>query len=614
MSGGQVDVPGARSPVGLRELVSAAVEAVSLTWRSASGGVTGYVFVTLAGAAAPIVTAWLTKSVIDRLATSEGTVAGLALGLAAAGLSAAALPGISRYLRAQTGRRAGAVATDRLFAAAERQVGLRRFEDPVFLDRLRLAQEGAGTTADLVSGLCGSLHGILSLIGFVGSLLILSPVMTALVLLAAIPALVAELLLSRRRAAVQWDTEQIHRREFFYSRLLTGVQAAVEIRLFGIGAFLRARMMTERCEADAAESRMDRRELLTQGGLTVLSAAVAGAGLWWAIMAARQGSLSVGDVAMFVAAVGGVQAALDTLVSSIASFHQQLLTFSHYVAVIRAEPDLPSVSEGTAHVLRRGLELRDVWFRYDDDHPWVLRGVDLAIPHGRSVALVGLNGAGKSTLIKLLCRMYDPTRGQILWDGVDLRDIPPPALRERISAVFQDHMNFDMSAAENIGLGDLSALGEPARIRDAAVRAGVHDTLSGLPRGYDTLLTRMFFSEADKGDPETGVVLSGGQWQRLALARALVRDGRDLMILDEPSSGLDPEAEYEVHTRIREYRQGRTSLLISHRLSAVRDADLIAVLHDGRIAESGPHEALLSADGHYARLFRLQAAGYQEVR
>ena len=601
-----------RRPGRARELAAAVAEVTAITARSAPGGTAGYLLVTLVQTAVPIATAWLTKTVIDRL-TSDGSVTGPALALAVAGLATAALPGIGRYLQSQTGRVAAVRATDRLFAAAERQVGLRRFEDPGFLDRLRLAQEGTNSTGHLVESVCGTLNGALSLIGFIGSLVILSPLMTALVLVAALPALAGQLLLSRSRATMLWKTEQIHRREFFYSRLLTGVQAATEIRLFGVGAFLRARMMTERRRANDAERRMDRRELVTQGGLGVLSAAVAGGGLFWAITTARHGGLSVGDVAMFIAGIAGVQAALNLLITSVATAHEHLLRFTHYVAVTRAEPDLPSVDEGTAPELRQGVELRDVWFRYSDDHPWVLSGVSLTIPYGRAAALVGLNGAGKSTLVKLLCRMYDPTRGRILWDGVDLRDIPPAALRERISAVFQDHMNYDMTARENIALGDVRSLDRPEAIRAAAARAGVHDKLAALPNGYDTLLTRMFFSESDKADPETGVVLSGGQWQRLALARAFVREGRDLMILDEPSSGLDPEAEHQVHARMREYRMGRTSLLISHRLSAVRDADLIAVLDGGRIIEQGTHEALLEADGHYARLFRLQAAGYQEA-
>jgi ATP-binding cassette, subfamily B, bacterial len=597
----------------IRELADAAVEATSVTVRSAPGGTAGYLLVTLAEAAVPIATAWLTKTVIDRLTTTDRPVTAPAIALAVAGLATAALPGIGRYLRAQTGRVAGVRATDRLFAAAERQVGLRRFEDPAFLDRLRLAQDGTNNTGQLVESVCGTTRGTLSLAGFVGSLVILSPLMTVLVLGAALPALAGQLLLSRSRAAMLWQNEQTHRREFFYSRLLTGVQAATEIRLFGIGTFLRGRMMTERRRANAAERRMDRRELVTQGGLGLLSAAVAGGGLVWAITAARHGRLSAGDVAMFLAAVGGVQAALDLLITSIASAHEQLLMFTHYVAVTRAEPDLPSADEGTAPELRQGIELRDVWFRYSDDHPWVLRGLTLTIPYGRAAALVGLNGAGKSTLVKLLCRMYDPTRGRILWDGVDLRDIPPHALRERVSAVFQDHMNYDMTARENIAVGDVRSLDRPEAIRAAARRAGIDGKLAGLPNGYDTLLTRMFFSESDKADPSTGVVLSGGQWQRLALARAFVREGRDLMILDEPSSGLDPEAEHQVHAQMRAYRRGRTSLLISHRLSAVRDADLIAVLDEGRIIEQGTHDTLLEAGGRYARLFRLQAAGYQEA-
>ncbi|NUR83886.1 MAG: ATP-binding cassette domain-containing protein, partial [Nonomuraea sp.] len=254
--------------------------------------------------------------------------------------------------------------------------------------------------------------------------------------------------------------------------------------------------------------------------------------------------------------------------------------------------------------LRGGVELDDVWVRYGEDQPWVLRGVDLTIPHGACVALVGLNGAGKSTLVKLLCRFYDPARGAVRWDGTDLRDADPAELRSRLTAVFQDYVAYDFTAAENIALGSLDA--SPEQVRAAARLAGVDAALERLPYGYATLLSSRFLDDAEAG----GAVLSGGQWQRLALARALVRGERDLLVLDEPSAGLDAEAEHAIHRRLREHRAGRTTLLISHRLSAVRDADLIVVLAEGRIVERGTHATLMAAGGEYARLFTLQASGY----
>jgi ATP-binding cassette, subfamily B, bacterial len=354
---------------------------------------------------------------------------------------------------------------------------------------------------------------------------------------------------------------------------------------------------------------MDRRDLAVQGALAGLSTVVFGAGLVSTILSAAHRELTVGDVSMYIAAAAGVQAGLSTMVASIAGAHHQLLMFGHYVDVLRARPDLPVPASAEAvPELRRGIEFRDVWFRYSDDHPWVLRGVDLFIPHGQSVALVGHNGAGKSTIVKLICRFYDPTRGHIRWDGVDLRDLAAGDLRRCIGAVFQDYMCYDLSARDNIVVGDLSATKSPDRVRTAARRAGIHDTLSELPRGYDTLLTRMFVGDPD--DPQTGVILSGGQWQRLALARAFLRGDRDLMVLDEPSAGMDAETEHELHTKLRTIRRGRTSLLISHRLGTIRDADLIVVLVDGVIAEQGTHKQLMDTGGTYARLFTLQASGY----
>ncbi|MGC0313407.1 ABC transporter ATP-binding protein [Kitasatospora acidiphila] len=597
-----------------------------LAAEAAPAALAGYLACSLSAAAVPVALAWLTRSLLDTLVSrgSSGQLAGLGAGLVALGVATALLPQVNRYLAAQLQRRTGLLAQDRLFTAVESFTGLARFEDPRFLDRLRLGQQ-AGRTAvgSALEGLSGMARSALTAAGLLSSLLVLSPMLAGLVLLAGLPTLAAELMLGRRRVRLLWTIGPAERREVFYSELLTRVEAAKEVRLCGSGTFLRTRMLAERRRADAAKQALDRREVRVQCGLGLLAALVSGAGLLQAVALARSGATTPGGVTMFVAAVAGVQGAVASLAVTVATAQQALLLFAHHLAVLDTPPDLPTsgTAASTLPALRSGIELRDVWFRYSPDHPWVLKGVNLTIPHGSSIALVGLNGAGKSTLVKLLCRFYDPTEGSIRWDGVDLREVDPSDLRARIGAVFQDFMQYDLTAAENIAIGDLRHLDDRRRIEAAAERAGLHATLAGLPHGYDTLLSRMFLpGDADQDEdpgtsanPGTGVVLSGGQWQRLALARALMRDRRDLMILDEPSAGLDAEAEAEVHASLRATRAGRTSLLISHRLGAVREADLIVVLRDGRVIETGGHEELVAAAGAYQRLFALQSRGYQET-
>jgi ATP-binding cassette subfamily B protein len=594
-------------------------EALAISLQAAPGVLCLHILTSVATGIVPVAVAWLTKLVMNRIVAGQ-PVFGLAILLASAGVLATVVTLGGKHLSEELGRRVSLLTKDRLYTATGRMTGLTRLEDPAFQDRLRMAEQHSQSgPVTIVGGVFSAGRAVLTMAGFVVTLAAWNPVLAGVIVLGAVPALFAEIRLSRQRMAMLHRLSPRERRQFFYSQLLTGLNAAKEIRLLGLSRLFRHRMLTELGAINREQRRMSLKDVAVQTVLGLLSAAVSGAGLCWAILAASRGELGVGDVAVFVAAVAGVQGGLRDLVLQIALVHNALLRFGHYQEVLGAEPDLAAPA-GTVPVrpLARGIELRDVWFRYGDDHPWVLRGVDLFIPCGQSMALVGRNGAGKSTLVKLLCRFYDPTKGSVHWDGIDIRELPVMELRRRIGAVFQDFMCYELSAWENIGLGDTDGALEldPAarpRIEAAARRAGIHETLESLPRGYQTMLSRMFFDEGDNADPETGVLLSGGQWQRVALARGFLRNNRDLLVLDEPTAGLDAQAEHDIHMSIAAHRTGHTSVLISHRLGAIRDADQIAVLVDGRVAELGTHAELVSQRGTYAALFAVQASGYTDT-
>jgi ATP-binding cassette subfamily B protein len=241
-----------------------------------------------------------------------------------------------------------------------------------------------------------------------------------------------------------------------------------------------------------------------------------------------------------------------------------------------------------------------VTFAYPGASENALNDLSFTVSPGETIAIVGRNGAGKTTLFKLICRLYDPSGGRILIDGVDIRDYDPAELRAQIGGMFQDYVTYQATAAENIGLGSLDALGDREAIRSASRQAGSDQLITGLPQGYDTALGKWF---------DAGVNLSGGEWQKVALARAFMRDAR-ILLLDEPTSALDAQAEYELFERIHSLTRGRTAVYISHRFSTVRRADRILFLEHGRLVEQGTHEQLMRLNGRYARLFRLQASAY----
>lgn len=621
--------------------------ALSLTWRASPALIIGLGLLSVVTGLISPATAWLQRDVLDLIVghmTAGGGKAHAGLGaglllvviaLCAAGLVAAVVPQGQQYIQAQLRRAVSVVVQDRAYSAVGSWPGIGRFESPTFADTLQMASQLAqGSAATLYMSAFDCTQSLVTATTFCLMLLVISPVLAAITVFVEIFSIVASLRNARRQAQLQVETNHNARRQQSFGALLRDAVAAKETRLFGLSQFLRDRMLAELKTINSAQARLDRSLLWIETGLGALSAAVVAGGLAWTAVRTAQGHLPIGDVSLFVLAAMGLQGAMNRIASSLSGVTRMAPMFDAYTQVVNAPPDLPvRAAPEPAVALRQGITVDDVWFRYDESHPWVLRGVSVFIPAGTNLGLVGLNGAGKSTLVKLLCRLYDPQRGTIQWDGLDIRDIDPVALRQRITAVFQDFMCYELTAAENIGIGDLAMLHDRAAIREAAVLAGADADVSRLPDGYDTMLSRVFFSgqrvaEMKSGaspsrvfhsgpraeEARSGVLLSGGQRQRLALARSLMRADRDLLIMDEPMSNLDAESEHAVNLTLAEARRGRTCVLISHRLAAVREADRIVVLADGAVAEQGTHDELMQTGGSYARLFRLQAAGYRSDR
>jgi ATP-binding cassette subfamily B protein len=389
----------------------------------------------------------------------------------------------------------------------------------------------------------------------------------------------------------------------YLEQVLTVDSAAKEVKLFGLGDTLLKRYQ----DFFWSFYREDTTLALRRSRISMLWGLVSSASFYvvyaYIVWRTLSGSISLGELTFYLTLCRQSQGSFQGLLGNINGLYESGLFLNNLFDFLAIKPRMQPAFDARRVTLpfQQGIEFRNVGFRYPGREDWALRNVSLIIHPGEKIALVGANGAGKTTLIKLLTRLYDPTEGQILLDGVDLRDYDLDDLRSHIGVIFQDFVRYQSTVRENIGFGQITALDDQARLDVAAERGGADEVVAGLTDGYDAMLGRWF----DKGNE-----LSGGQWQKIALGRAFMRDGA-VLVLDEPTAALDAEREYEIFKRFRDLTAGKIALLISHRFSTVRMADRIAVLEGGKLLELGTHHELLAADGTYAHLFNLQAQGYR---
>ncbi|MBN2608366.1 MAG: ABC transporter ATP-binding protein, partial [Candidatus Fermentibacteraceae bacterium] len=482
-------------------------------------------------------------------------------------------------------------------------VDLEYYEDPRFHDSLHRAQQEAPyRPTAIVRDLVETVRNAISLLAMVGLLLSFHWGVSLVLAAAALPGVLVKLRFSRIRWKWQRKRTETERRAWYKHWLLTSVEHAKELRLFGLGRHFRERYRDLRDLLRREDLAISRRKAGADLATELLATVLVYGSLAFIAWRTFLGLITIGSMVMFFQAFRQGLGYLRGLLGNMADLYEGNLFLQNLFEFL----DIPSKIADPPHPkpfpspVTEGIVLDRVSFTYPGGGSRVIDDVSLSAGPGEMVALVGENGSGKTTLAKLICRLYDPDSGQVRIDGIPVRELSVEKLRGSISILFQDFAKYHLSAAENIALGDIRKPPEMGSVVRAAETAGAHEFLSEMPEGYDTILGRWF-----RGGRE----LSTGEWQKIALARAFFRNA-PIVILDEPTSALDAGAEEELFRKFRSMAEGRTSLVISHRFSTVRMADRIAVLHMGRIAETGTHSELMDKGGLYSRMYRIQAAAY----
>jgi ATP-binding cassette, subfamily B, bacterial len=480
---------------------------------------------------------------------------------------------------------------------------LTAYEDPVFYDRLERARVQATDRLFMIQAMGRLVQQVVTTISLSISIMVFSPWLLLLLVVGVIPAFVGETYFAFLGYAKNFRQTPI-RRQLDYLRILGGSkEAAKELKLFGLKDFLTGRfegLSTQVYEEDVA---LARRKVTAGSVLSAIGTGGYYSAYVFAVWKTIAGAFTFGTLTLLANAIREASSNLQQTFSTLSAIADQALFLTDLIAFFDMRPTIRSKTDGlpAPRPILRGFEFRNVSFRYPGSARMVLNRLNFELRCGERVALIGENGEGKTTIVKLLTRLYDPVEGQVLLDGIDLREYDLEDLYREIGVIFQDFMRYEMTARENIAVGRIEKLADTPALQQSAQKSMADEVVGKLHAGYEQMLGRRF---------EGGVDLSGGEWQKVALARAYLRDAQ-VLILDEPTAALDARSEYEVFQRFAELTAGKMALFISHRFSTVRMADRIVVLENGRIAEEGSHEALVQLGGRYAEMFEMQAASYR---
>lgn len=626
------------------DVLSGTPGVLKLVWEASPTNTALIVGLGMLLAVTPICHLWIGKLIVDvvtqslmksgalsfaELFSSAGMAKLLPLLWTLAGLEIlqSVLHPIFRYYESKLGDLLSRSMNLRMMRKANSFVDITFFESSKFYDMMQMAQNASYRPAQMLNNFVGIWRQCIQFLAVTIAFTIMQPLLSLFVLLSSLPTLAMQFKHSKESMDMSiWETTEA-RRMYYYRMAITDKFQASELRMFGLGNFFLERYLTT-CDqffkkhSDLRRTQMGRNMLLSTIS-TITDSSV------YSYIAIRtvMGAFTIGDFYFYSNSLGQIQSQLSNLIWSVTSLYEDNLYMNKYFEFLNLEPTMqlpdPAYAFQAPKPIRKGIEFRNVSFSYQGSERKVLDGVSFTLRKGEKIALVGENGAGKTTIVKLLGRLYDPTEGEILIDGINLKDIDLDSWRSQVGVIFQDFVSYQLNAGENIGVGQVNFIDDEIRVKAAAQRGGASQFIEKLPNQYETQLGYWF------GNKEEVTDLSGGEWQKIGLSRLFMRapegeiNGHDkgveahlkngaaqVLILDEPTASLDVESEHDIYLRFQELTRDKTTILISHRFSTVRMAGQILLLIDGKIREQGSHDELMAQGGEYSRLYKLQADRY----